>query len=255
MKIIILKLFVVIAYVGMIAMNYLANSLPLNNQNTGVISDKYPSFFTPAGFTFSIWGIIYIFLGIYVFKTVLTSPEAFDSTYLVTTMILFIATSILNVLWLFCWHYDRILLSTIVMVLFLALLLIAVQILPSSEALIKSAFSLYAGWVSVALIANITIMFVQWNIPLFQNRQLLWYIIIIVIGLILVSVVLLTTHNVVYGIVFVWAYFGIFMKHVQKTGYFIDQSWPMILTGVILLLITVGTSWTFVSNQYQFFKN
>lgn len=255
MKIIVLKLLVVISYFGMIVMNYLANALPLNNQNTGVISDKYPSFFTPAGFTFSIWGIVYILLGVYVFKTVFTSPEAFESQYLVTTMILFISTSVLNILWLFCWHYDRIILSTIVMVVFLALLLVVVQIVPSSETLIKSAFSLYAGWLSVALIANVTIMLVQWNIPLFQNRELLWYIVIICIGLLLVSAVLFTTHNVVYGIVFIWAYFGIFMKHFQKSGYFISQSWPMIVTGVILLLITIGTSWTFISNQYQLFKN
>ena len=47
---------------GMLMMNYLANSLPLNNKTTGQLSDAYPNLFVPAGITFSIWGIIYLLL-------------------------------------------------------------------------------------------------------------------------------------------------------------------------------------------------
>ncbi|HBG32879.1 MAG TPA: hypothetical protein DDW82_04010, partial [Acholeplasmataceae bacterium] len=66
MKIAILKALVVAAYLGMLYMNYLANARPLNNRMTGEVSDAYPTLFTPTGLTFSIWGIIYVMLGIYV---------------------------------------------------------------------------------------------------------------------------------------------------------------------------------------------
>jgi len=53
-------------YVAMVVVNFLANSLPINNRSTGAISDAYPNLFAPAGLTFSIWGLIYLLLGGYV---------------------------------------------------------------------------------------------------------------------------------------------------------------------------------------------
>jgi len=50
----------------MLVMNYLANSLPLNNKTTGELSDSFPNLFVPAGITFSIWGIIYLLLLIFI---------------------------------------------------------------------------------------------------------------------------------------------------------------------------------------------
>ena len=51
-----------LALLAMIAFNYLAVSLPLNDITTGQVSDLYPNLFVPTGFTFSIWGIIYLML-------------------------------------------------------------------------------------------------------------------------------------------------------------------------------------------------
>ena len=254
MGIILLKIFISISYIGMIAVNYLANSIPFNDQNTGEISSKYPSFFTPAGFTFSIWGIIYLFLGIYVVKMIFTSSTDLSEQYLTTTMILFIATSVLNITWLFCWHYDYIVLSSIVMAVFLILLLIAMSIIPSESILIKSAFSLYAGWLSVAFIANVTIMIIYLKIDFFLQKEMLWYIIIIIVGLLLVSLVLFTSRNVVYGLVFVWAYFGIFTKHKSQIDYFISDNWAPTFTGIVLLIISVITIVTYVLNDFSLFQ-
>ena len=49
-------------WVGVIAINALANILPINGMNTGQISGFYPNYFVPAGFTFGIWSIIYLLL-------------------------------------------------------------------------------------------------------------------------------------------------------------------------------------------------
>lgn len=254
MGIIFLKVFIGISYIGMIIINYLANSIPFNGQDTGVVSSKYPSFFTPAGFTFAIWGIIYIFIGIYVVKMIFTSSANLTDQYLTTTMILFIATSVLNIAWLFSWHYDYIVLSTVIMAVFLVLLLIAMSIIPSESILIKSAFSLYAAWLSVAFIANVTIMIVYLKIDFFLQKEVLWYVVIIIVGLLLVSLVLFTSHNVVYGLVFVWAYFGIFMKHKSQMDYYLTNSWAPTFTGVILILISLLTIITFVLNDFHLFK-
>jgi len=239
----------------MIFVNFLANSLPLNNQNTGEISSKYPSYFTPAGFTFSIWGIIYIFLGIFVIKMIFTSSSDLSEPFLITTMILFIATSVLNIAWLFCWHYDYIVLSTIVMAVFLVLLLISITIIPSESMMIKTAFSLYAGWLSIAFIANVTIMIIFLKIDFFLQKEVLWFIVITIIGLILVALVLFTSRNVVYGLVFMWAYFGIFMKHKSEMDYYISGNWAPTYIGVILLVISCLTALTLITNQFHLFQD
>ncbi len=65
MKNIFLKIFVAVSYVLMIAVNALANILPINGNNTGVVSNAYPNLFAPAAVTFSIWGLIYALLAAY----------------------------------------------------------------------------------------------------------------------------------------------------------------------------------------------
>ena len=52
----------IIGFVLVIIMNTLANTLPINGFTTGELSALYPNLFVPAGFTFSIWGVIYLLL-------------------------------------------------------------------------------------------------------------------------------------------------------------------------------------------------
>jgi hypothetical protein len=45
-----------IAFILTIFINYLSNTGILNNTTIGEVSDSYNSLFTPAGYTFAIWG-------------------------------------------------------------------------------------------------------------------------------------------------------------------------------------------------------
>ena len=45
----------IVAFAGVLVVNYLANALPIGGNTTGALSDLYPNLFTPAGLTFSIW--------------------------------------------------------------------------------------------------------------------------------------------------------------------------------------------------------
>ena len=65
-KNILIKIAITVAYLAMIATNYLANALPIGGKTTGELSDNLPNLFTPAGVTFSIWGLIYLLLAVYV---------------------------------------------------------------------------------------------------------------------------------------------------------------------------------------------
>ena len=54
------QILVVVSVLAMIVVNVLANALPINGLNTGEISDRFNILFVPAGYVFSIWGLIYI---------------------------------------------------------------------------------------------------------------------------------------------------------------------------------------------------
>lgn len=154
---------VVIAYLAMILMNYLANALPLFGRDTGEISDTYPSLFTPAGFTFSVWGVIYLALaGFAIFQA---TARGRSDDRLPRVRRLFVLTCALNIGWLVSWHALQIPISQVLMI---ALLITLIAIYRSSGAwagpeirafrwAVHVPFSLYLGWISVATIANTSI--------------------------------------------------------------------------------------------------
>ena len=56
-----------VALVFTIVMNYLSNTGIFNGNTMQTVSDNYRNFFTPAGYAFSIWGVIYLGLLGFVF--------------------------------------------------------------------------------------------------------------------------------------------------------------------------------------------
>lgn len=197
----------------MLVINYLANSLPIGGNTTGDISQAYQTLFTPSGFTFSIWGLIYLLLIIFV--GLLFTKESPLSSNRTIILILFSVINLLNIAWLFSWHHDRILLSTIVMLLLLVTLLTTLSLIPRSDTFAFATFSIYAGWISVATVANIAILIVKHDISFFMNYDMLWFILIIGVTLIIGGYMLIKEKNAYYASVFFWAYIGIISKFIS----------------------------------------
>ena len=115
-----------IFFVSVILVNALANILPINGYNTGQVSGFYPNYFVPAGFTFSIWGIIYLLLFTYAiaftYYTIKSDKFPKVQAYLNKVNTLFLVTCILNISWIFAWHYLQVELSVLIMLFFLTAL-------------------------------------------------------------------------------------------------------------------------------------
>jgi hypothetical protein len=109
-----IKIIAGIAYIAMVVVNFLANSLPINNRSTGVISDAYPNLFAPAGPAFSIWGLIYLLLFAYIVYQFIKKDQKTEKIIQKINPF-FIATSFANIAWIFAWHYDYIGMSVIIM--------------------------------------------------------------------------------------------------------------------------------------------
>lgn len=244
-----LKITVAVTYLIMIAVNAMANILPINGIDTGAVSDAYPNLFAPAGLTFSIWGVIYLLLlgyTLYQFGLFQGDKSKVKTELLRKIGIVFSASSVVNAAWIFSWHYRMIGLSVILMlVLLLSLIYINETIKKEKfdqmeKVSIRLPFSVYFGWITVATIANITTLLVDIGWNGFGISESVWTILIILIGLAIGAVTMIRNHDIAYGLVIIWAYAGILIKHMSEAGF--NGQYTGIITTVIACIVLMGVA-------------
>ncbi len=209
-------------FVGVIAVNALANILPINGYNTGQISAFYPNAFVPAGFTFSIWGVIYLLLLSYTigytYYTIKQQqfPKAF--AFIERIHIYFLLTCVFNMAWIVAWHYLQIEISVLIMLLFLSTLIqlflksttMANALTSTQKFILQTPFIVYLGWISVATIANITALLVAYQWTAFGIAPVYWSAAMILIAIILAVLMVKKFKVVEFTLVVAWALWGIY---------------------------------------------
>jgi hypothetical protein len=244
-------------FAGVIAVNALANILPINGYNTGQVSAFYPNAFVPAGFTFSIWGVIYLLLLSYTIGYTYYSlkqeqyPKAF--AFIERINIYFLLTCVFNMTWILAWHYLQIELSLVIMLLFLITLIqlflksksMAGDLNLTQKFILQTPFIVYLGWISVATIANSTALLVayQWNG--FGMLPVYWSAAMILIAVLLAVLMLKKFQAIPFALVVAWALWGIY--NAQGPAAPILAS---ITAGGIGILITVSF-FTFFKSKNQ----
>lgn len=243
MKNTLMKIFAAAAYLAMVAVNFLANSLPINNRSTGEISDAYPNLFAPAGLAFSIWGLIYLLLGVFVLYQ-FTKDSQVRAGFLAKINFFFIVSSLANLAWIFAWHYDLIGLSVLIMAVLLASLIkiadrLRVENFTAREKFfLATPFHVYFGWITVAAIANITVFLVGSGWNGFGLPDFVWTSIILLVGALIGILRMRKDRNIAYGLVLVWAYLGILLKHFSASGF--DRQYPSVMATVAICLALFG---------------
>ncbi len=236
------KILVVITFLGMVAVNALANILPINGVTTGGVSDSYPNIFAPAGLTFAIWGVIYLLLAAYtLYQAGLFqgNKDTVKKGLISKVSAVFIISSIVNTAWIFSWHYYMIPLSMALMAALLVCLIIINKKL-SKETLtlrekffIRLPFSVYFGWITVAIIANATVLLVSLNWDAFGISETVWACAVITVGMVIGSLTMLKHKDIAYGLVLIWAYLGILIKHIST----FNGEYPAVIAVVIACMV------------------
>ena len=244
-----IKVATAVAFVVMVAVNYLAVSLPLAGRDTGAISDSYPNLFAPAGYTFSIWGVIYTLLFVYVIYQFKVKK---DSLILKVNK-LFIVNALLNAMWIFAWHYLVIWLSVIIMVGILVTLIkiadiLRIEKLNSKEQwLVQLPFSVYFGWITVATIANITTFLVSIGWNGFGIAESFWTALVLIVGAVIGTLRMKLDRFFPYGLVLVWAYGGILNKHL----FVFNGNYPVVIWTSILCIMAFMAMMVLISNNQE----
>ena len=236
------QILVVVAVLAMIAVNIMANALPINGQDTGEISDRFDVFFVPAGYVFSIWGLIY--LGLLAYAVYQALPAQAENPSLRSIGYLFVLSCLANIAWIFLWHYIQVALSVLAMLALLGLLTAIYLRLDIGRAQVSSAmkwlvhvpFSIYLGWITVATIANITswLYSVEWSG--WGISPEMWTVIMLAIATIVGGAMSMTRGDVAYSAVLIWAFIGIALKH-QDTAIVSNAAWIAAVVTAILLII------------------
>ena len=237
----------VLGFLGVVIVNALAVTLPLNNKTTGELSDQYPNLFVPAGLTFSIWGVIYILLAIFVIYGLVVAirKDSEKSSFIENIGILFLISCLANIGWIFAWHYEILALSLVLMIILLRSLMtiyLRLRIGKSDSTrtekyVVHLPFSIYLGWITIATIANVTALLVDINWNTFGLSEPFWAIAVIIVGIAITLSVLFTRKDIFYCLVVDWALLGILLKRLADST---PVQSVIVVSIVGMALITVG---------------
>lgn len=204
---------VIVSLLAVITTNALANILPLNGQTTGEISNRLPVLFTPAGYVFSIWFLIFLLL---IFWVIELWRNRFNKDALYERRsLLFIISCVFNIAWIFLWHYEYSLLTVVVMISLLVTLIILYRTYPVQDNRLSSRLpiSIYLGWISVATIANISYVLTVYEWSGWGLSDPLWAVIMMTIGAALALHIRFHHFDIAYPAVFIWAFIGIAVRN------------------------------------------
>jgi benzodiazapine receptor len=239
----------VLAFAVTVIVNGLASSLALNGRTTAEVSDQYFTLVTPAGYVFSIWGVLYTLLLFFVVFQALPSQR--EKPFLRQINVLFVLSGVFNVVWLFLWHYDQIVLSVALMFALLATLIAIylrlgigkTAVTVKERVFVHLPFSVYLGWITVASIANVAsaLVAIKWNG--FGLASDTWAVLVIAVALLITLAVIATRKDVAYSLVIVWALVGIAVNQSAYQNIVLAAEVSAIITIVALAAVLAVSKW------------
>lgn len=229
---------------ALIFWNYYSNTGAINNNTVGSVSDNLDNLFTPAGYAFAIWGIIYLgllVLGIYMVLRAFKDDG--NNAFIAKAAPTLILAHLGNATWLWFWLNEEAGITVIVMVFILIMLILTVLRLNMERwdaplkfiVLVWWPIDLYFGWISVATIANISAYLgkLNWTGGI---SEITWTVIMISIATLLALFMIFARNMREYAAVFIWALIAIAVRHTDQIP---SITWSALIGAAIIL---VGTA-------------
>lgn len=265
-----------VAMVVTIIVNGLAgSSATLNGQVTGDVANRYGpaslrppqvnpdlvNLWLPAGYVFSIWGLIYI--GLIAYAVFQSLPSQRTNPRLRAIGWPFVVSCVANILWLFFFQYSSnpdpavspntalLILSVIAMLVLLAALVWIYLALRAGNPSISRAekwavrlpFSIYLGWITVATVANISHVLVASGWTGQPLSAIVWLIVMFVVAVGLAGLMAITRRDVAYLLVLVWAFVGIAVNYSVMTAVLISAALAALVVLGLAVLVAARGAW------------
>lgn len=238
-----------ISVILVIGVSYYSQAFGINGNSIGSLSADYYNLFTPAGYAFAIWGIIFLgllaFSGYQLFQVF--GPKK-DLKFIRQSGFWFFIANLANFAWVFAWLYELTGLSVLLMflILFSLIKIILNTNMERWDAPLRIlAFCwwpicLYSGWITVAAIANVSAYLVKigWNAPFFSEE--VWTLLMIFIaGIINIAIIYLRNMREFAG-VGVWALVAIYFRHFEEIP---EISYTALVVAVVVFSNIIYHGW------------
>ena len=241
----------IIAFVTMVFVNYLSNTGAINGTTIGDISDSSKNLFTPAGYAFSIWGLIYLMLlGFVIYQSRSLFTKVRDDEFILKTGWWFVLSCFANIMWITFWLYGFMEYSILaIFVLLYSLLKVVMnnrmELWDAPISVISFLwwpFVFYSGWVTVASIANVAayLTSIQWEA--WGYSEVSWAVTMIIIAGIINLVVTWKRNMREFALVGAWALAAIAVANWEVS--------PTVANAAIAVAAVLS-----VSSSYHAFKN
>lgn len=208
----------------------------VNGMAVGEVSDAFfgDVLIIPAGFAFSIWGLIYF--GILALAVAQAWPGHGDNPHFEEARIPLIANMICNFGWIVFWQSLVFPVATAILVLQFAtaVWLYYAMGIPSRPAFskvetwIRPAMSLYLGWLTVATVVGVAVLLNYWEWGAFGLSMGAWVSIMLVIVAAVGFALTLWWDDPVYTLALVWGLIGVALRP--------DQAGVVMVTAVVAVL-------------------
>ncbi|MCM4161844.1 tryptophan-rich sensory protein [Antarcticibacterium flavum] len=206
----------------MIIVSYYSQAIRLNDNTIGGVSEHYENLFTPAGYAFSIWGLIYVSLLVYCYfqlNRVFVSEG--ETNFIDQTGPWFIIANVANASWVVAWLYENTLFSVILMFIILFSLIMIIRRTNMERwdapfkiiAFVWWPICFYAGWITVATIANVAahLTSLGWRGYILSETQ--WTVIMLIVAVVINFLIVYRRNMREFALVGIWALIAIYARH------------------------------------------
>lgn len=145
-----------VSYIAMVVINVSFEAFRFAGVTSSEVSNQVFAWFTPAGYAFSIWALIYLALGVWMLAA--TQSVIKHNKNESVPIALLAMSNLLNVVWLTLFHLQLIEASLVVIILFLVTtgFFYYIEHKDNADPARWIPASIYFGWITVATIANTT---------------------------------------------------------------------------------------------------
>lgn len=217
------------------------------DMSVGEISDMYfgEVLIIPAGYAFSIWGLIY--LGVLALAVVQALPGYGDNPHFEEARIPLIANMACNFAWVATWQSLLFPIATVILVLQLATgvwlyYALGIPSRPAHSTLeewIRFPISVYVGWLTLATVVGVSTLFHFWEWGAWGLSYAAWASIMLAISAVIGFVLTLRWEDPVYGLVFIWGYAAVALRP-DQVGVVIATA---VVLGVLFAVVIVVQLW------------
>lgn len=245
-----------ILFILVLLINYLSATGRTFPNTQAEINDQYTNLLSPAGFSFSIWSVIYLGVALTLaVRYIKGNDQRFLKEYKKLEPFNW-AWMILNIGWIITFTYDQLAVSTFLIVLYamalgyLSFKVTSTPALHDALLLLKWPIGLHFGWLIVAAFPNLTTVFVKYGLDGVGMAGVAWTVVAMIL-IILASLYFFRTHeNIAIFLPALWALIGILVKQSPNSDFPFASTTVFILS-IILLIGGVGLAAISIFQRYQ----